>query len=358
MINLPVFPFKDPQAFYDNLVASQPDPNTHKPDPAKGAAFSRVTRIPRGRSKIIKSHAPSSGFDNSAYYSLNAFRFVNAAAHRPLCAGRWRRCSRLTLGMRPGRPKDDKNYLFDALIASIQQHPLQWHLIITVGAARRSDRQRHDPVAGRAGAGGCGNLTLDSVESEETSPARDINFDPLVLPAGMAPSERSFAQRSIGGLLAIVYQASRREERAERDHAFGGAKVSVRMTTNQQQFPWFHAVSSLADGRDGTDDARHWRCDGRVARRLSRPGIDPSPVGDPDPDSGGDPVREPALQHVASFSGHDVAAGALDCERVGNFAVHIAVCAAAGRLGDVVGGALSDCAVRIGCIFSPSFRTA
>jgi catalase len=33
-----------------------------------------------------------------------------------------------------------------------------------------------------------GTLTLDSVESEETSPARDINFDPLVLPAGMAPS--------------------------------------------------------------------------------------------------------------------------------------------------------------------------
>jgi catalase len=39
MINLPVFPFKDAQAFYDNLVASEPDPNTHQPDPAKGAAF-------------------------------------------------------------------------------------------------------------------------------------------------------------------------------------------------------------------------------------------------------------------------------------------------------------------------------
>ncbi len=34
-----------------------------------------------------------------------------------------------------------------------------------------------------------GTLTLDHVESEETSPARDINFDPLVLPSGMAPSD-------------------------------------------------------------------------------------------------------------------------------------------------------------------------
>jgi catalase len=34
-----------------------------------------------------------------------------------------------------------------------------------------------------------GTLTLDSVESDDTSPAREINFDPLVLPAGMAPSD-------------------------------------------------------------------------------------------------------------------------------------------------------------------------
>jgi catalase len=39
MINMPVFPFNTPQAFYDHLLASQPDPHTHKPDPEKMAAF-------------------------------------------------------------------------------------------------------------------------------------------------------------------------------------------------------------------------------------------------------------------------------------------------------------------------------
>jgi len=34
-----------------------------------------------------------------------------------------------------------------------------------------------------------GTLTLERVESEDTSPCRDINFDPLVLPEGMAPSD-------------------------------------------------------------------------------------------------------------------------------------------------------------------------
>ena len=34
-----------------------------------------------------------------------------------------------------------------------------------------------------------GTLTIDRVESEDTSPARDINFDPLVLPNGIAGSD-------------------------------------------------------------------------------------------------------------------------------------------------------------------------
>jgi len=34
-----------------------------------------------------------------------------------------------------------------------------------------------------------GALTIDHLESEEKSPARTMNFDPLVLPAGMAGSD-------------------------------------------------------------------------------------------------------------------------------------------------------------------------
>jgi catalase len=34
-----------------------------------------------------------------------------------------------------------------------------------------------------------GTLTLKRIESDDTSAARDINFDPLVLPTGIAPSQ-------------------------------------------------------------------------------------------------------------------------------------------------------------------------
>jgi catalase len=33
------------------------------------------------------------------------------------------------------------------------------------------------------------HFTIDDVESDDTSPARDINFDPLVLPNGIAASD-------------------------------------------------------------------------------------------------------------------------------------------------------------------------
>jgi catalase len=83
----------------------------------------------------------------------------------------------------------NKNYLFNALITAILQHPLQWHLVITVGQPGDvTDDATISWPDGREQVD-VGTLTLDSVESEETSPARDINFDPLVLPAGMAPSD-------------------------------------------------------------------------------------------------------------------------------------------------------------------------
>jgi catalase len=185
MINQPVFPFNTPQAFYDQLLASQPDPNTHKPDPEKMAAFAASHPEFVQALKIIQSHTASSGFDNSAYYGLNAFRFVDAAGKSTPVRWAMMPVQPFAPASASGSPQGDKNYLFDALIASIHQDPLQWHLIVTVG-------QPGDPTddasimwpEGRERVD-VGTLTLDSIESEETSPARDINFDPLVLPAGI-----------------------------------------------------------------------------------------------------------------------------------------------------------------------------
>jgi catalase len=189
MNNIPVFVVNSAQGFYDQLLASAPDPATGKPDAAKMSAF--LVKHPEFAKAIqlIRSQPASSGFADSTYNSLDAFRFINAQGVVVLV--RW--------AMVPAQPFEPistsnpgqagTNYLFDALIASIRAKPLQWHLIITVAQPGDPtddatlpwppDRQRID----------VGVLTIDHVESEDTSPVRDINFDPLVLPNGIAGSD-------------------------------------------------------------------------------------------------------------------------------------------------------------------------
>jgi catalase len=189
MINTPVFVVKTPQAFYDRLIATQPDPQTGKPDPGKIAAF--LTSHPETvqATTVIQRHPMSSGFENSAYYGLNAFWFVDASGtHIPV---RW--------AMAPVQPfapagniersQRNKNYLFDALIATIGQHPLEWRLIVTIGQPGDPTNDATIPWPDERERVDVGTLTLDHIESEETSRARDINFDPLVLPSGIVPSD-------------------------------------------------------------------------------------------------------------------------------------------------------------------------
>lgn len=189
MVNLPVFPFKDPQAFYDNMIASLPDPETHKPDPEKMRAF--IAKHPETvrAIQIIKSHPLPSGFDNSKYYGLTAFRFVDSnGISTPV---RW-----ALVPLQPfvaadtaGAPQRDKNYLFDGLISSIHQHPLQWRLIVTVAQPGDPTNDASSPWPDGREQVDVGTLTIDTVQSDDDSQARDINFDPLVLPAGIVSSD-------------------------------------------------------------------------------------------------------------------------------------------------------------------------
>jgi catalase len=76
MNNIPVMPVNTAQGFYDQLLESALDPATGKPDPAAMNAF--LAKHPESASamRLIRSHPVSSGFANSTYNSLNAFRFI------------------------------------------------------------------------------------------------------------------------------------------------------------------------------------------------------------------------------------------------------------------------------------------
>jgi catalase len=186
MLNIPVFPVNTPQAFRDFLVVTSPDPQTGKVDGAAVGAFVGKHPETAAALKILGGHAPSSGFSDSAYYALNAFRFVNAKGESTPVRW-WIKPDQSTVT--ENSAATDKNYLFDALIAQLHSGPLRWHLMLIIGQPGDStaeaasmwpaDRQQID----------AGTITIDTIESEETSPTRDINFDPLILPDGISPSD-------------------------------------------------------------------------------------------------------------------------------------------------------------------------
>jgi catalase len=188
MIDLPVFPVKTPKGLFEQLLASQPDPATGKPDPAKMAAFSAAHPEFGPAIKVITSHPMPSGFANAGYNSIDAFRFVDAAG--TATPVRWSMAaSEPFVPETPEQAKSgDKNYLFDDLIARLARGPLQWHLIVTIGQPGDktddptvpwpSDREHVD----------VGTLTIDRAETEALGNCRDIVFDPLVLPVGIEPS--------------------------------------------------------------------------------------------------------------------------------------------------------------------------
>ena len=186
MINFPLFPVRTPEIFYERLLAFKPDPRTGTPDPVAVKAFEARHPETVEVLKTILNEPRASGFDNTAFYALHAFRFTNAADETiPV---RWM-VKPVQPFMAPDVPPADKNYLFDDLIAQIHRHPLQWHLIVIVG---KPGDPTHDPSLGWPADRervDVGLVTLDRVEADEDSPSTDINFDPMTLPPGMAPSD-------------------------------------------------------------------------------------------------------------------------------------------------------------------------
>jgi catalase len=189
MNNIPVFAVNSARGFYEQLVASAPDPATGKPDPSKMQTFLANHPETVRAIAIIKERSTSSGFGNETFNSLNTFRFVNTTgASVPV---RWS-----TVPLQPFVVESatqsaaaGKNYLFDELVAEIRRHPLRWRLIVTIGQPSDPTGDATLPWPADRPKVDAGMVTLDRASSEDGGQCTDVNYDPLVLPSGIEPSD-------------------------------------------------------------------------------------------------------------------------------------------------------------------------
>lgn len=188
MINTPIFGGAHPQTFLDSILALKPDPATGKPDPEKVKAFKASHPDNAAQSQFFEKNNPPVSYANSAYFGIHTFKFIDKQNHPTLV--RWR------FVPRDGekRLSDEElktagaNFLESALIERVRQSPIQWDMIVTIGQA--GDPEDNPTLAWPEGRKEihAGTLTLTAAEAQKTGKCGPINFDPLVIADGIAPT--------------------------------------------------------------------------------------------------------------------------------------------------------------------------
>jgi catalase len=188
MLNTPMFFAAVPRTFLDKILALKPDPATGKPDPAKLEAFQRSDPESRAQTEFLAEHNPPRSYANSAYYGIHTFKFVNRDEQTTLV--RWRFVPRdgeraLSAAELASGPT---TFLEQALIDRAKRGPIGWAMMVTIGqAGDPEDDPTVDWPADRKELT-VGTLTIASAMTQPGAECEKINYDPLVMGDGIAPS--------------------------------------------------------------------------------------------------------------------------------------------------------------------------
>ncbi len=211
MLDTPMFFAAMPRTFLDKMLALKPDPATGKPDPEKLKAFVASHPDNRGQGEFLADHNPPVSYANDAYYGIHTFKFINRDNKTTLV--RWRFVpqdgeKRLSDAELKSMPSD---FLEQALISRTVQGPVRWDMLLTIGEP--GDPQDDPTILWPTSRKElkAGTLTISSALAQSGAECEKINYDPLVMSDGIAPTDDpvllfrspsyafSFAKR-LGGL--------------------------------------------------------------------------------------------------------------------------------------------------------------
>ena len=234
MNSFPFFVVATPTGFQALNMASKPDPATGKPDPAKLAAFGNQYPEAAKFQQWAKTAPWSDSWANTRYNGVNAFRAIAADGRARYI--RW--------SMRPHTPfkelsaeqraQADGDFLATDLDTRLAQGPLRWDLVLTVAEPGDPVDDPSQPWPESRKQIVAGTVSIDHAEPQATGPCRDLNYDPLILPKGIARSnDPILAARS------SVYSQS--FNRREHEIANGQGNAA----TGQGAHPWAAIPTSI-----------------------------------------------------------------------------------------------------------------
>ena len=189
MLDTPMFGAKVPETFRDLMVAMRPDPVTGRADPAKIKAFRDTHPDAHAQQDHLAGRNPPVSYAQSAYWGIHTFRFVDAQGRATPV--RWQ----FVPADGERALSDDElrtagpDFLEARLIERVRRGPVAWDMLVTL--ADPGD-PLDDPTqvwpAGRRTVK-VGTLTLGSATAQAGAACERINFDPMNLADGIAPSD-------------------------------------------------------------------------------------------------------------------------------------------------------------------------
>ena len=194
MLNVPVFGAATPQTFYNALLSNMADPATGKPNPEKQKQFRETHPDTKPLGEFMAKNNPPVSYANIDFFSIHTFKFINANNQTTLV--RWhfvpedgvKRLTDAEMGTMPAR------FLDDDLIAKTKKGSVRWNMMLTIG--EDSDVQTNPTIYWPAERKTiqAGVLTLTSATLQKGADCEKINFDPLVMADGIAPTDDPILQ--------------------------------------------------------------------------------------------------------------------------------------------------------------------
>lgn len=186
MIDAPVFAAPTPQSFYAFLeAAASKDPNTMKQ--YSSAHPEILTFI-----DWVKNHPRTESWAETRFNSLDSFVFIDASGLKHLV--RWSFIPLLpSVTIPPAElTRRDPNFLTEDITKRVAGSPQRWELVVTIAnpGDPSADPTKSWPADRRTV--DAGTLIVRQVIPEADGPCRDINYDPTVLPPGIATSDDPF----------------------------------------------------------------------------------------------------------------------------------------------------------------------
>lgn len=194
MLNTPMFGAAQPQTFLDLMLAMRPDPATGKPNPENMKAFKASHPDNLAQAEYLAKNNPPQSYAASSFWGIHTFKFIDKK--NKVTMVRWQ----FVPQDGEQRLSDDElktagaNFLEQTLIERAQKGPVRWDMMVSIGQPGDSednptvlwptDRKQFK----------AGTLSISAAKPQKGADCERINFDPLVMTDGIAPTNDPILQ--------------------------------------------------------------------------------------------------------------------------------------------------------------------